>query len=128
MQEILHKEHEQNDDSTPRKLCGIIGVIAANPAQSKHLEMATMRGAATEAKESLHTLGVVIVVILLTDRVVILFFVLDLVAVMMMMVMILDRYIMMSILSRFSTSSLCQYQYNIFFLNILKDLGFEFVC
>jgi tRNA nucleotidyltransferase (CCA-adding enzyme) len=41
--EAKAREHQQNNDSSSKKLCGRIGVIAANPAQSKHLETATMR-------------------------------------------------------------------------------------
>lgn len=34
---------EQNENDPKKRICGKIGVIAANPAQSKHLETATMK-------------------------------------------------------------------------------------
>ncbi|KAG7354682.1 tRNA nucleotidyltransferase/CCA-adding enzyme [Nitzschia inconspicua] len=42
-QHVESSAKQQNNDAQSKKLCGKIGVIAANPAQSKHLETATMR-------------------------------------------------------------------------------------
>ncbi|KAL3893195.1 MAG: hypothetical protein SGARI_008323, partial [Bacillariaceae sp.] len=45
VEEQQRKQQQQGNNNTaqPQKVCGRIGVIAANPAQSKHLETATMK-------------------------------------------------------------------------------------